>query len=227
MIYERGTAALPASRTDFVLEAIKAAILNGEFKPGQALVEAELAAGLSVSKTPVREALKTLAGTGLVVMSPYRGAAVRVVDAELARAVYDVRVLVEPEALRRSVVRDADLSEARHALVEAQRMAGAEPDQARMSLINRWFHRALYAGCGNPLMIRMLDELRDQTALITVAGWGIRPTWTAEVDEHDTVLTAAEAGEADRAAELLRRHIQKFAERVVQELSDRMNEPAT
>ena len=56
------------SRTEAVLEAIKHAILIGELKPGQALVETELAAGLGVSKTPVREALKTLAGTGLVVI---------------------------------------------------------------------------------------------------------------------------------------------------------------
>src|SRR5580658_6364328 len=65
--------ALP-SRTVAVLEAIKHAILAGELKPGRPLVETDLANVLGVSKTPVREALKTLAGTGLVTMSPYRGA---------------------------------------------------------------------------------------------------------------------------------------------------------
>src|SRR6266540_4630248 len=122
MIYE--PAAPPASRTDFVLESIKAAILSGELRPGQALVEAELAASLVVSKTPVREALKTLAGTGLVVMSPYKGASVRIVDAELARAVYEVRALVEPEALRRAVRIGADLTPARDALTEATAAVG-------------------------------------------------------------------------------------------------------
>ena len=58
---------------------------------------------LGVSKTPVREALKTLAGAGLVTMNPYKGAAVRVVDGEQARHVYDVRLLLEPEALARAV----------------------------------------------------------------------------------------------------------------------------
>src|ERR1700750_1350846 len=94
-----GAAGALPSRTVAVLEAIKHAILTGELRPGQALVETDLAEVLGVSKTPVREALKTLAGAGLVTMSPYRGAAVRVVDAELARHVYDVRRLVEPEAL--------------------------------------------------------------------------------------------------------------------------------
>jgi DNA-binding GntR family transcriptional regulator len=219
MIHERS--APPASRTDFVLESIKAAILSGELRPGQALVEAELAASLVVSKTPVREALKTLAGSGLVMMSPYKGASVRIVDAELARAVYEVRALVEPEAVRQAVLRGADLTEAAAALADAEHAdAARHPDQAVMSLINRRFHRALYAGCGNPLMIKILDDLRDQTALITVAGWGIRPTWAAEILEHQAVLKAAQHGNADRAAELMRAHITTFANRVVQELPD-------
>ncbi|SDP72055.1 DNA-binding transcriptional regulator, GntR family [Lentzea jiangxiensis] len=211
-MYDRaGT--LPASRTDFVLESIKEAILHGKLKPGQALVESELAATLNVSKTPVREALKTLAGSGLVVMSPYRGATVRVVDAEMAASVYDVRLLLEPEALRRAVQRRADFSEARAALDDTG-------DLARRSLANRRFHRALYAGCGNPLMVEVLDGLRDRTALITVAGWGLCPTWEAEDAEHRAILVVAEEGFADEAADLLRRHVQTFADRVAEELPD-------
>ncbi|MDX3663327.1 GntR family transcriptional regulator [Streptomyces sp. ID05-26A] len=212
MMYDR-VGALPASRTDFVLESIKEAILYGKLKPGQALVETDLAAMLNVSKTPVREALKTLAGSGLVVMSPYKGATVRVVDAEMAASVYDVRLLVEPEALRRSVALGADFSEARSALEEV-------PDLAQRSLANRRFHRALYAGCGNPLLVGILDGLRDQTALITVAGWGVCPTWDAEEAEHRAILVAAEEGFGDAAADLLRRHVKTFADRVAEELPD-------
>ena len=96
------TGAIP-SRTEAVLEAVKHAILAGELKPGQSLVETELAQLLGVSKTPVREALKTLAGAGLVTMSPYRGATVRAIDAATAAAIYDLRLLVEPEAVGRAV----------------------------------------------------------------------------------------------------------------------------
>ena len=60
-----GAAGALPSRTVAVLEAIKHAILAGELKPGRSLVETDLAAVLGVSKTPVREALKTLAGAGL------------------------------------------------------------------------------------------------------------------------------------------------------------------
>src|SRR5690606_2540701 len=97
------------SRTQYVLEEIRRRILTGRLSPGQALVETDLAAQFGVSKTPVREALKTLAGTGLVVMSQYRGVTVRMVDADMAREVYDVRLLLEPEALGRAVRRGASL----------------------------------------------------------------------------------------------------------------------
>ncbi len=69
------------SRTQYVQEEIKRRILTGRLTPGQPLVETELAAQFGVSKTPVREALKTLAGTGLVVMNQYKGVTVRMVDA--------------------------------------------------------------------------------------------------------------------------------------------------
>ncbi|HEX8869296.1 MAG TPA: GntR family transcriptional regulator [Lentzea sp.] len=222
MMYDR-VAAPPASRTDFVLESIKEAILNGKLKPGQALVETDLAAALNVSKTPVREALKTLAGSGLVVMSPYKGAAVRTVDAEMANSVYDVRMLMEPEALRRAVLLGASFDDAALALEDVSDQAQrnlAQRNLAQRSLANRRFHRALYAGCGNPLMIQILDGLRDQAALITVAGWGICPTWDDEAAEHRAILAAAVAGKGDLAFELLRRHIQTFADRVVEELPD-------
>jgi DNA-binding GntR family transcriptional regulator len=203
-------------RTAAVLEAIKHAILAGELRPGQSLVEAELAQQLGVSKTPVREALKTLAGAGLVTMSPYRGAAVRVIDPETAHAIYDLRLLLEPEAVRRAAARGGDTGAAGLALDRAD----ASSDEAERSLANREFHRALYQDCGNPLLVAALDDLRDQTALISAAAWQHQPSWQQEAGEHRTILAAAAAGEADRAGELLAAHIASFAERQLPGKSD-------
>jgi DNA-binding GntR family transcriptional regulator len=210
-----GAAGALPSRTVAVLGAIKHAILTGELRPGQALVETDLAEVLGVSKTPVREALKTLAGAGLVTMNPYKGAAVRVVDDQQARHVYDVRLLLEPEALGRAVTGGHHWQPAHAALARADQAA----DQAERSLANRDFHRELYAGCGNPLLVRMLDDLRDQTALVSVAAWRHEPdwlptpSWEHEAAEHLAVLRAAQDGDAERAATLLRRHITAFVAR--------------
>ncbi|MDN3295116.1 GntR family transcriptional regulator [Streptomyces ficellus] len=197
------------SRTQYVLEAIKHAILTGQFAPGKALVEAELAAQYGVSKTPVREALKTLAGTGLVVMSQYKGVTVRTVDAAMAREVYDVRLLLEPEALRRTITRRASLEAAGQALIDADSAA----DQAERSLANREFHRALYLPCGNPLLARMLDEVREQAALVSTVAWSTDPSWQREADEHRQILGLALAGDAEGAASALHDHIASFVQR--------------
>lgn len=197
------------SRTQYVLEAIKHRILTGQLRPGLALVEAELAQQFGVSKTPVREALKTLAGSGLVVMNQYKGVAVRTVDAAMAHEVYDVRLLLEPEALRRTVSRGASLDAAREALARA----AAAGDRAERSLANRDFHRALYLGCGNPLLARMLDDLRDQAALVSSVAWAAVPSWEGEALEHHQILTHALDGDAEGAARLLHDHIADFVAR--------------
>jgi DNA-binding GntR family transcriptional regulator len=202
------TGAVP-SRTVVVLDAIKHAILTGELRPGQGLVEADLAAVLGVSKTPVREALKTLAGAGLVTMSPYKGATVRTVDHDLVRSVYDLRLLLEPEAVRRAVARGGNWDEARRALERS----GHAVDQADRSLANREFHRGLYLGCGNALLIGVLDGVRDQTALVSAAAWQRAPTWPDEAAEHQAILAAAAAGDAGTASRLLRQHIESFLTR--------------
>jgi DNA-binding GntR family transcriptional regulator len=226
-----GTTGATPSRTEAVLGAIKHAILAGELRPGQSLVETELAQLLGVSKTPVREALKTLAGAGLVTMSPYRGATVRAIDPASAAAVYDLRLLLEPEAVRRAVQADAAPADGMQAdgmragaagapdagpWVTAQTalaVSGAATDQAQRSLANREFHRALYQACGNDLLVKTLDDLRDQTALVSALAWEQAPSWQQEAAEHRAILAAARAGAAADAAALLRAHIAGFAAR--------------
>ncbi|HEV7980846.1 GntR family transcriptional regulator [Amycolatopsis sp.] len=216
-----GTFSLPASRTEVVLEEIRRGILTRELLPGQPLVEAELAQRLGVSKTPVREALKVLSNSGLVTFSPYKGASVCVVDAALAQSVYDVRLVLEPEAVRRTVeLRDpALLEDAADALKEAS-AAIADRDQAELSLLNRRFHRALYRGCGNPLLVNILDDLKDRAALISIVGWEANPSWRREWTEHKAILAAAKKGDAEGAADLLRQHIAEFLERIVEAISE-------
>ena len=165
-------------------------------------METELAQLLGVSKTPVREALKTLAGAGLVTMSPYRGATVRAIDPASAAAIYDLRLLLEPEAVRRAVARRGRRPAAGPAGLWLQRAldASATPptDQAQRSLANREFHRALYLGCGNSLLVKTLDDLRDQTALVSALSWEQAPSWQQEAAEHQAILAAARRGAADR-----------------------------
>src|SRR5699024_6856129 len=116
-------------------------ILSGRYAAGQALVESEIAKELGVSKTPVREALKTLEVSGLVVVRPYTGTRVRQLTMEDAIAIYDLRLLLEPEAVRRSVANGLALEPARKALDRARDVE----DASMRSLENRAFHATLWA----------------------------------------------------------------------------------
>jgi DNA-binding GntR family transcriptional regulator len=210
---------LPRSTTtsDLVVDAIREAILSGRLQPGETLVERRLAELLGVSKTPVREALITLAASGLVTVTPNRGAVVRAVNTGDVHKAYEVRLLLEPWAVARTVREgglDSARSAAKAALEEARRHLPDE-DHVQLSLANRRFHRALYADCGNEIVVRQLDGLQELAALGAVALlWERWRTWRAEYDEHAEILRAVEAGEPDTAERLLRRHIRQSVRRL-------------
>jgi DNA-binding GntR family transcriptional regulator len=201
----------PASRTDLVAESVRDAILSGELGPGETLVERRLSELLGVSKTPVREALIGLAHTGLVTVAPNRGITVRQLTAHDLQQVYEVRMLLEPWAVRaaaRAGVAEATL-EAQEALNEAAGLLDSR-DRSRLSVVNRRFHRALYSRCGNDLVIAQLDGLQDLTALgVVTLLWDRWPTWREEFVEHAEILAAVSAGDEAKAERLLRRHIQQ------------------
>jgi DNA-binding GntR family transcriptional regulator len=209
---------LPRSTTtsDLVVDAIRGAILEGRLGPGDTLVERRLAEQLGVSKTPVREAIIALAASGLVTITPNRGAMVRAVSPADVSEAYQVRLLLEPWAVARTVRlgEAAALDEAQAALEQArQRLAGN--DHVELSLANRRFHRALYAGCGNEIVVRQLDGLQELAALGAVALlWERWPTWREEYTEHEAILAAARDGAADLAERLLRRHIRQSVRRI-------------
>jgi DNA-binding GntR family transcriptional regulator len=210
---------LPRSTTtsDLVVDSIREAILSGRLTPGETLVERRLAELLGVSKTPVREALITLAASGLVTVTPNRGAVVRAVSTDDVYKAYEVRLVLEPWAVARTV-REGRLASAtgaaRAALEDAQRHLPDE-DHVQLSLANRRFHRALYAECGNEIVVRQLDSLQEMAALGAVALlWERWRTWRAEYDEHAEILKAVDAGEAETAERLLRKHIRQSVKRL-------------
>src|SRR3990172_11947171 len=100
---EEGFAATRQTAHEFVRGVLRRAILNGELASGSRLVQAELAAMLDVSTTPVREALRDLATEGLVQFDPHRGAIVSELSSEDVHAISAFRTVLDPLALGRAV----------------------------------------------------------------------------------------------------------------------------
>lgn len=203
------------SRSDLVVESIRGAILGGKLNPGEVLVERRLADELQVSKTPVREALIVLARSGLVEVTRNRGSAVRRLTLPEVRQIYEMRAQLEPWAVASAVGNPtADFSEAQRALDEAAEYERVG-DSGNHALANRRFHRAMYRACENEFIVNALEGLQDLTALATVGIlWENWPTWTDESHEHRAILEAARDGDAARAEELARAHIERTVARI-------------
>lgn len=196
-------------------ERIKNDILDQRLLPRQPLVEAELATEYQVSKTPVREALLTLAREGLVELNAFRGGRVRDFTADDAREIYKVRELLEPFALEQAAPHLQDDLGSLRSLLDEARVAAESGDRRRLSELNRGFHDMLVAQCGNGRVIEILDRLQDQVRVISLRFWNVQASYLHEAEQHAAILDAVEAGYARKAAELLRLHIVEFKERYV------------
>ena len=201
------------TRSGLIVESIKAAILSGNLRPGETLVERKIADQLGVSKTPVREALIVLERSGLVA-TVNRRIEVRQLSFTDVRHIYEQRVLLEPWAIEDAARIDPGFAAARQALTEARQHA-QDGNTAAQALANRRFHRAMYASSENDFVVNALDRLQDLTALAVVGVlWERWPSGDAEAAEHEAIYEAARKGDAKAAAALMRDHIMASIDRV-------------
>src|ERR687896_286755 len=202
----RGGSKEQGSLGRLVAERIKDDIFRGRLLPREPLIEAELAGAYGVSKTPVREALSSLARGGLVEMDPFRGARVRNFTADDVREIYEMRALLEPFALEKAVPR----------MDENDRDAAAEKkDLYDLSELNRNFHDALVTRCANGRIIETMDHIQDQLRAIALRSWKLKPTYLREAEQHRGVAKAVRSGDAHHASDLLRTHIVEFEQQFV------------
>ena len=139
-----------------VYEALRTEIVSGRVKPGERLVESEIARNLDVSQAPVRDALRQLAHEGLVLQLPRRGSFVAEISEDEARRSYEVREALEGVAAREFCLHadDHDLEELT-GLLGAIFEAAERRDHAGLMDADMAFHRLIWVAGGNPLLPRM------------------------------------------------------------------------
>ncbi|MFI6698607.1 GntR family transcriptional regulator [Streptomyces sp. NPDC050509] len=200
------------SPSERLYATLRAAILHGVFVPEQPLKPQELASEEKVSLAVARETLLRLVGEGLATRLPNRGFAVPAVDAERRQQIAEARAVTEPAMLRLSVERGGVDWEVRvrathHHLARTPfREPGGTYVSDEWSEAHRRFHRALLEGCGNPVLLDGFDRL--WTASELARRWS--GTLVPERDggqEHAALEEAALSRDAERAADLLARHV--------------------
>jgi DNA-binding GntR family transcriptional regulator len=191
---------------EYVRGVLRRAILNGELGSGSRLVQAELAAMLDVSTTPVREALRDLATEGLVHFDPHRGAIVPELSSEDVQEIYEIRRVLEPLAMRQAVPNVSD------ALIERLRRLHKgmldEPHSADWVDRNRVFHMAVYETAASPRLAGIIRNLQDASVMYIGASLKQKPTLREEANhDHAEILEALETRDVEAAVQAITEHL--------------------
>lgn len=206
-----GNEPLRGTLTASLEEALRRDIVAGLLEPEQRLRMADVSERYGVSATPVREALQRLAEQGFVALDPQIGARVAKVSEDDVVDVYAVRLILEREALVRSL-RNGGVNwrtelEVRWAELRGQMLPDIRADSAAWSSAHREFHWALLAACDSPWLLRFLRTLYDHSgryALLSRVGGNAHRDWPGE---HQSMFEAAAAGDVGTASTRLVDHL--------------------
>ncbi len=204
--------AMPAPLTARALQALREDILAARLAPGETLSEAATASRLGLGKAPVRAALARLAEEGLVQPVPRRGWVVSLVTVRDIHEVFDLRLLLEPEAARRAARHPhARMGAEALARLDAVCAAGYRPEEAETALgfleANRAFHVAVAELSGNARLARQVGRLLDESTRMLVLGLRRRDRSGEMAHEHRALIAALVAGEATQAAGLMQAQV--------------------
>ena len=194
-----------------VAEELRRSILTNRRRPGDRLIEDRLSEELGVSRNPVREALRVLAGEGLVDVQPRRGASVADVSPEVAHDLVEVRATLEGLNARLAARHHnpAIVAELREVLQQGNRAAKSRNVDDLVRL-NGEFHDKLAEAGRNSILWDIMRTLRERTSLVFAANTARRAQ--QDWDEHSKILAAVIDGDEDLAAMLATRHVRRAAD---------------
>lgn len=191
---------------EIVAERIRGMIIGGNFRPGERLIEGQIAEQLGVSRNPVREAIRSLEGTGLIEVVPRRGAHVSTIDLDEVRKMQELQFLIESFAAELAAKRRTDDDVARLTKCIDEGLAATKSgDTVGAAAWHRDFHIALVRATGNAYIERALSPLRHRTEFIFAVLQEERGTITWV--EHSAIRDAVAKGNARQARDLMREHI--------------------
>lgn len=207
------------SLVEQVHRSILSSIASGQLRPGERIIQEQLAQQLGISRQPVQQALTLLRKEGVLIDAPGRGLQVAPLDLQHVRHMYEVRAVIEGLAFRSAAERSADVAGKRGpALIKAGRKAAASGSYSDMIAADMAFHDFIYGLSGNPLVAPSMETHWTQTQRVMgevlMRDDKPRDIW----DQHEALLAAVAAGDGEGAEKLARRHILGAAEFMIERL---------
>jgi DNA-binding GntR family transcriptional regulator len=207
---------------------MRAAILDGHYKPGEWLRQERLAQDLGVSQMPVREALKELAAEGLVEHVPYRGARVIVFSLDDILDLYSHRAFLESRAasIAAGIITSKELAVIKD-LQDDMEKYGTPGAVTKYRELNRKFHQCIYMASRREYLIRTLTQMWALFPTMLIANFAatsVQPLPerdAVDVEEHRAIIAALEAHDSHTAEEAMKGHIFMTAEHLISFLKAR------
>lgn len=192
------------SETKNIFDKLRLLIMRGEFKPRERLLERSLAAKFGVSRTPIREALHKLQGIGLVKVIPQQGAAVTDFTLKDLEALYVARLLNEQLAGRlacnlASPIQIKELSKINQEFIEAVQA----DDFNSMISKDQEFHIAFVRLCGNPFLIKVVENLRQQSYPFSYYFWSGKKNTLSAISQHKKILRVLKSRDSEKMDALI------------------------
>lgn len=200
----------PPTLTSAVSDAIRQAILRGDYLPGDPLHEVELGKSFDISRGTVREALRQLQQEGLVEVFPHRGAFVTLLSSQKVKEIYTLRALLEPYAVRLAIESKAyqpsDIAELQYLVKRLGELDGQSVDPELINTDMR-FHRLMCERCGHQLLLEVLNNLQSLTLLFILNTKLYHSDLERDEATHAEILEGIQSNDPQRAEGILRNHL--------------------
>ena len=206
---------------EVVFNALRQAIIEGEFQPGERLMEVTLANKLGVSRTPVREAIRMLELEGLVVMVPRKGAEVAKITVKDLKDALEVRMAMEALSVRLACERidEKGKEELKTACISFKEAINSKLVPAIVER-DEAFHNVIYKASKNNKLINITQNLREQVYRYRVEYVKDFLYHVNLVREHDLITMAVLKGDADSAEKIMKEHIYNQEQIVIKNVTN-------
>ena len=189
-----------------ILSTIRAAIVNGEIRPGTRIMEPELAERFGISRTPIREAIRQLESEGLISVIPRKGAIVASISPQDISNFYELKMILEGHAARLAAKNLTENDLAKMETVNRQiEAASAKKNLSRVLDLQNEFHEIFLRACGNDKLLAIVQNLVMQFQRIRLMP-AMLGRIKGSIRQHTEIIEAFRRKDAARAEELVRKN---------------------
>ena len=203
------------SLSDRIFEIIEKAILSGSVRPGERIIETELAKNLGISKSPVREALKKLEGEGIVQLVPRKGFFVRNIDRKSIDDLCDVMFIIELEAARLSLQKKTEaVCKKIDEILDQMKRHLRRRDYASYVSANRQFHGLFYDLTENEWILKISQMFFKESDMLRSLSLYTSDRFSRSIEEHYAIADAYKKGDKERLERAVKKHLIIFKENI-------------